>query len=544
MTIATRLYLGFGILLVLMIGITTFGVFQVNIIDSTLTQVNDVDSHKQRAAINFRGSVHDRAIAIRDYVLVENNTARQKHLRDIAELDDFYQQAAATMSELFSNPSNVNSRERELLQRIQEIEVKTVDLTEQTIEIMAAGNRQQAQDFVLSDVSPAYTAWLAAVNNFIDYQEENISAGVTLVRSESGSFQSVMLGVTLLAVIIGVLVSIRLVTRLTRMIGGEPEEAAIEIQRVADGDLTRMVHTKYPNSIMGAVASMRTHLAAIISDVGSSADTLAAASSQLTQTSSNNEQLVKTQQEQTHRGANAIQQMSETVREVARHTVEASKLAQDTDKEATSGSQEVEKTMASISELADEVEQAAGVIQQLSDSSREIGSVLEVIEGIADQTNLLALNAAIEAARAGEHGRGFAVVADEVRGLANRTQNSTRDIQALIEAMQNNADGAVAVMERGQKKAGESVEQAARAGDSLRRINLAVSDINNMNAQIASAAEEQAAVADDINENFSSITESSEQAAAGSDQVSSASKDLQQLSRKLQESISKFRVNA
>jgi len=543
MTIAMRLYAGFGIILALMVGITAFGVYQVNIIDNTLTQVNDVDSKKQRFAINFRGSVHDRAIAIRDYVLVEQEQNRAKHLQSIDELDGFYQQSARQMNQLISNPDNINRDETRLLDTIQDIEKRTLALTAETIQIMRRGERQAAQDFVLREVSPAYTDWLAAVNAFIDYQEATIGDGVSLVRSESGSFQSAMLGVTLFAAIVGAFVSFQLVQRLKSMIGGEPEEAALQIQRVADGDLTHNIRTKYPNSIMGAVATMRTQLATIIKDVSHSSDTLAAASSQLTSTSAMNEELVKRQQEQTHNGANAIQQMSETVQEVAKHTVEASKLAQDTDREATSGAQEVEKTMSSISELADEVEAAAAVIKQLSDSSREVGSVLEVIEGIADQTNLLALNAAIEAARAGEHGRGFAVVADEVRGLATRTQNSTRDIQALIEAMQSNADGAVTVMERGQQKAGESVDQAARAGDSLRRINGAVSEINNMNAQIASAAEEQAAVAGEINDNFSSITLSSEQAATGSDQISSASKDLQKLSLKLQESVKRFRIN-
>ena len=138
--------------------------------------------------------------------------------------------------------------------------------------------------------------------------------------------------------------------------------------------------------------------------------------------------------------------MSQTVREVAQHTEEAAQLADDTDKETVNGSREVEATVRSIEELAKQVESASAVIGELSDNTAEINKVLEVIEGIADQTNLLALNAAIEAARAGEHGRGFSVVADEVRALANRTQDSTRSIQSLIETMRGSATNAVDVM--------------------------------------------------------------------------------------------------
>lgn len=543
MSIAKRLYLGFGVLLALMIGITLVGVYKVSVIDDTLIQVNTVDSPKQRFAINFRGSVHDRAIAVRDLVLVSTPAHRASHLNDINELASFYQQSAREMNALRQNRENFTQNELALLKAIEAVEQRTLKLTDEAIQL-AETDRAAAQNFVLAEVSPAYVDWLASINAFIDYQENSIQSGISSVLSESNTFAVFMILVTLFAAVIGVVISIRIVTKLTRMIGGEPEEAAQIITRIADGDLTRQIRTKHSRSIMGAVGAMSTQLATIIRGVGQSADTLAAASSQLTQTSNRNQQLVTAQREQTDRGAEAIGQMSETVREVARHTVEASKLAQTTEEETLAGYEEVEKTKASIVSLANEVEQAASVIRELSDSSREIGTVLEVIENIADQTNLLALNAAIEAARAGEHGRGFAVVADEVRALANRTQNSTRDIQTLIETMQNNAQGAVTVMARGQTKAGESVEQAERAGQSLKRINAAMSDINNMNAQIASAAEEQAAVADDINQNFRSITLSSEETAAGTDQVNAASSELQELALRLQQSVSQFKVTS
>ncbi|MBE0505457.1 MAG: MCP four helix bundle domain-containing protein [Marinospirillum sp.] len=542
MTIAQRLYLGFGMLLSLIVMITLIGVYKVGVIDSILTQVNDVDTRKQRFAINFRGSVHDRAISIRDAVLVTSVTERSRHLQDIKDLDVFYQQSAKEMDRLFASGVGVSDDERRLLAQIKEIEQTTLALTERVLALLQQDDVYQAQEFVLQQASAAYAEWLKRINAFIDYQERVIQQEVSFVRSETGGFQVLMLVITAIALVLGVLVSVRLVSSLTRTIGGEPEDAARLIRQIADGDLTLQIQTRHPQSIMGAVASMTEHLSGIIRGVSTTADTLAQAASQMSETANDNQRLVQSQREQTDQGAAAINQMSVTVQEVAGHTEDAAQLARTADEEALTGAEEVNRTMATIKELAHEVEEAGRVIDQLSVNSTEIGTVLEVIQTIAEQTNLLALNAAIEAARAGEHGRGFAVVADEVRALASRTQDSTRDIQTRINKMQSSAESAVAAMAKGRAKAAESVSQAQRAGDSLAVINKSVAAINDMNTQIAGAAEEQSAVADEINRNFSSITEASEQAAAGSDQITGASKELASLAARLQQSVQRFKV--
>lgn len=542
MTIAQRLYLGFGLVLALILVITLVGVVKVGSIDATLTQVNDVDTRKQRFAINFRGSVHDRAIAIRDAVLVTSAEERQAFLQQLEELDGFYQESAQRMDRLLSRANGVTEMERNLLSEIQAIEKQTLRLTQQTLSLLAEGELSTARSLVLAEVSPAYTRWLAAVNAFIDYQEEEIQQQVNFVRSETGGFQTLMLIVAAVSLVIGVLVSVRLVSTLTRTIGGEPEVAARLIRRIASGDLTLNIRTRHPDSIMGAVASMTSQLAEIIKGVTTTADTLAQSAGQMNETARRNQGLVESQREQTDQGAAAINQMSATVQEVAGHTADAASLAQTANDETVTGGEEVKRTLTSIDQLAHQIEQAGEVIDQLSVDSTEIGTVLEVIETIAEQTNLLALNAAIEAARAGEHGRGFAVVADEVRALASRTQESTRDIQQRIEKMQSSARGAVAVMEKGRVKAAESVEQARRAGTSLEVIQRSVTDINDMNAQIASAAEEQSSVADEINRNFSSITEASVEAAAGMEQNVAASQELSRLACRLQDSVKQFKV--
>ena len=213
------------------------------------------------------------------------------------------------------------------------------------------------------------------------------------------------------------------------------------------------------------------------------------------------------QQYEMEQVATAVNQMSSTVQEVAANTSEAADAAVTARGESSTGQSVVQDTMKSIQSLADEVQVAGDVIQKLRDDSNTIGGVLDVIRGISDQTNLLALNAAIEAARAGEAGRGFAVVADEVRTLAQRTGESTEEIQNMIERLQNGAEEAVQVMEQGRKRAVSSVEQASKAGESLDTITLSVQKISDYNTQIATAAEEQSVATDGIHNNIVSISD-------------------------------------
>jgi methyl-accepting chemotaxis protein len=202
----------------------------------------------------------------------------------------------------------------------------------------------------------------------------------------------------------------------------------------------------------------------------------------------------------------------------------------------------IDKVINAIGDLAKEVEKAAGVIQQLEGESKNIGSVLDVIKSIAEQTNLLALNAAIEAARAGEQGRGFAVVADEVRTLAGRTQESTSEIEEMITRLQSGANNAVKVMEEGKDMTQVGVEQAASAGEALQTINEAVTKISDMNTQIASAAEEQSAVTEEINRSIVNINQVAEQSATGAGHVASASDDLARLAEQLKGLVENFKV--
>jgi methyl-accepting chemotaxis protein len=541
LSIAKRLGLGFGLVLALMILVTLVGVNRVHLMESALTDVSEDATVKQRYAINFRGSVHDRAIALRDAVLVRNDAGLATHLRDIERLDGLYQASAAPMDRIYQ-AKGASPREQELLANIKTAERTALSATEKLLKLRQQGEIDQAQTLLMEQVSGAYKDWLARINALIDLEEASISGHITSVRVTAAQFASLMLLSTGIAVVLGIIASLLIIRSLKSTLGAEPHQVAASIRRLAAGELTDKIETAYPDSVMGALKATNLHLSATITEVRSAAAALTHSSAQLLSGSDSNSEQMRLQASETQQMATAINQMATTVKEVAGYADQAANATQTADNEVENGKRVVEGTAQAMDQLARKLESAADSVGQVSSDSRAIENVVAVINSIAERTNLLALNAAIEAARAGEAGRGFAVVADEVRSLANRTQESTQEIRDMVGQLQTGAVKTADLMRESREMAQRTVEQTHEAQTALVKIRHEVGALNDMNAQIASAAAQQRAVAEDVSVNINRIHDSALETAVGSNQVARSSRELSTLADVLTDRVSFFKV--
>jgi len=321
--------------------------------------------------------------------------------------------------------------------------------------------------------------------------------------------------------------------------------AVDELQRIAEGDLTSTFDLKRGDEIgqlVGSMEVMRSRLLMVMSQIMQATDTLSSSSAQMSAVTSRASDSIQRQRSETEQVATAMNEMTATVQEVASNITHTAGAAHEANSETLQGKKIVEQAVGQIRQLAGQIESAADTIHRLEQNSQEITTVLDVIRGVAEQTNLLALNAAIEAARAGEQGRGFAVVADEVRTLASRTQESTEEINQMIDKLRSGTRQAVDVMNNSREQARTAVERASTAGDSLSSIANAVARINDMSNQIASAAEEQSAVSEEINRNIVRISDMTDDSAEGASQTSAASQELARIAGELKSLVGQFRI--
>lgn len=443
---------------------------------------------------------------------------------------------------------------RRLLSELTELDPANSDQysdISQRFEVFYATGQRMAQAYV--DDGPAggnmmmasFDEAAAGLNDMLTPYVESavVTAGNITHHQEAETHQLAvvtMVGFVLLVVVLGVvyLVTIRALSLLPRLI--------LEFQRISKGDLSHTPPLSVKDDEIGAMckalSSMKDELKSIIGKVDSSSNHLIVASGQMSSVTEDVGKSISGQRQDVELINHAIHELSETSTNIASNASNAQEAASEADKQTDLGRRVVEESVAAIDELANEVANATEAVNKLADDSDSIGSILDVIRNVAEQTNLLALNAAIEAARAGEQGRGFAVVADEVRVLAQRTQQSTQEIQEVIEGLQGDTRELVDIMEREKSRAVSSVEKVSEANNSLGHITDSVKKIKDMNIQIAAACEQQSSVAHELSVDVAGISEKSDQNVAGIDQIGAASGQLQGLASDLRSLVSHFNV--
>ena len=349
----------------------------------------------------------------------------------------------------------------------------------------------------------------------------------------------------LICLVLALFFSIASAMLITRQIVPALRSALHNVQRIASGDLSHQDKVQRSDEIgqlQQGLSAMTSSLRQLIGHIGDGAAQIASATEELSAITQQTRAGANEQKLETDQVATAMHEMATSVQDVARNAVEAAHAVEHSAQEASSGAQIVNKAIEQIDSLSSEVELTGEAISALAEESGRIGSMLDVIKSVAEQTNLLALNAAIEAARAGEAGRGFAVVADEVRGLAQRTQQSTQEIEALIAALQQGTLKAVQRMEGSRNLTHSSVELARQAGAALHSITASIGNAQGMTQQIAAAAEQQGAVAEEINRSVLNVRGITEQTYTASEQTSQASQELARLGSTLQSQVQRFRL--
>ncbi len=550
MTIGKRLALGFGIVLALLLGLTVFGVQQVNQINQALTAITDLNAVKQRHAINFRGSVHDRAIALRDVVLVTTKADLDAAIADITRLEAFYAKSDKPLDDLLASHSGTTAEERDIVASIKQIEAHTQNFVKQIIahrlqedkEGQQGAGQSEAHRLLLTEARPAFSTWLARINQFIDLQESRNQKETSVARAIAERFQVLMIALCVIAIFLGVVIAWMITRHLTRSLGGEPDEAALIVSRIANGNLASDINATYPGSMLMAVAGMQNQLRTIFTQIATAAQELSDKASQVGGVSREARSAATQQAESSSTCAERIEQMTHSIREV-------SEIARQTESNST---QAAEMAEAGATLVASAVQEIGLVARTVEDSSRQIGGleqrshqidgITQVIKEIADQTNLLALNAAIEAARAGESGRGFAVVADEVRKLAERTSGATAEISEVIGLIQRDTRSAVDAMQTATPQVAKGLEMANQANVLLADIRQQSVESLNCIKEVAQAAEGQVGAITEISSHINQIASMSETTSQSMQKSALAAQDLESLSHNMREQVSRFRL--
>ena len=536
MNIAPRAFLGFAMIGALMLFLGVFALNQMSKIraaaeDITLSSVPSIRALDEFTQLTLR-------LRVLSYRLLTNRRpdAQQKTLETIEQRNQQIRTAQGIYEKLIDSSEERAAYDEyvRLLAQYHQIEerMKSMSRANQVDEL-----RELLNSELLSNAEQinAVLARLADINN-----------KMALATNQQAKDQyNLAFDLVVGLLVIATTLTLWFAWLLTRSITLPIAQALDAAEEIAEGNLTRPIKVDGDDEagrLLAAMAKMQDKLRDTLQRIAGSATQLASAAEELNAVTDESARGLTQQNNEIEQAATAVNEMTSAVEEVARNAVSTSEASRNATTSAGDGRDLVQETVSAIERMSGDVQATATLIGDLANESRDIGKVLDVIRGLADQTNLLALNAAIEAARAGEAGRGFAVVADEVRALAHRTQQSTSEIERMIGSIQAGTEHAVDSMRNSTERAESTLNIAKGAGMSLDTINTAIVEINERNLVIASAAEEQAQVAREVDRNLVNIRDLSVQSATGAGQTSAASSELSRLAVDLNGMVGRFRL--
>lgn len=536
MNLAPRSAVFFSIIVLVVFALGVVAVLQMNKLRES---EQDVETHWM-ASIREIGKIQTGVLRLRlESLRVTVTTDQQQRQSRIDSLSGYrtaVQNSISVYEPMLSGP-----KERELYQPVASDIQRYFKLLDELEPLLRSGDNNSAVSLINTRISPVTNSMQENLNRLSDYNDQGATrSGIDAATTYKNGL---MLVIGLLSTT--VILTVALATLLTRSITTPINDALAVAERIAGADLSIHVAVSGRDEagrLLAALAKMQNNLRETIASIADSAHQLASASEEMTAVTEDASRGLVRQNDEVSQAATAVTEMSAAVDEVARNAEAASQSSRETMGFTRSGIENVAQTLKAIESLATNVSSTGDQVKALSSRAQDISKVVEVIRAIAEQTNLLALNAAIEAARAGEQGRGFAVVADEVRALAHRTQQSTQEIEQMISAIQVDSTQAVSAMSVSTQMANNSISVAQAADLSLKQIAEAMAQINERNLLIATASEEQAQVAREADQNLTSIRELSVQSSAGASQTASACGEMANLAIEMNRLVARFKV--
>jgi len=536
--VSTRLGILSGVLLTLLIIITAVGLHSVRQLDDIVNELKNDRYRKVVLLHRIRDNINLAARVMRNIALTKDNTIRKQEEVRLESAADTIVKAFEELDKTVKQPEG-----KKLLQNLKEAHNNYIESRKTVFKMFDEGKWDESARYLIKDFRPVQDAYFEAANLFLKRMDESFEkrSMEAIKIARSSKIASMVIG--LVALLSGIAVSLLVAKSILQQLGGEPEEIANIAEQIASGNLKVSFHSdRRETGVYAAMKTMTANLTEIITKISNTSTDVAAAACQLHSTS---EQIATAAEEidaQSVTAATAGEEMTATSGDIAQNCQMAAEGAKQASFAAQNGVDVVGNTVRVMSQIAEKVQQSSKTVENLGSQSDQIGNIIGTIEDIADQTNLLALNAAIEAARAGEQGRGFAVVADEVRALAERTTKATKEISEMIKVIQKETLDAVNAMEQGVKQVETGTAEASRSGDALQDILQQINNVTMQVHQIATAAEEQTATAAQISCNMLQITDGMHLTAQGAHQAATAATQLNSNADELQRLVNQFRI--